>query len=140
MCGRYRTKDPKRILDWLEVEDSIGFRPRFNVAPTQRVPVVTAERKLQEMSWGIIPKWADVKSRALINARCESVREKRSFKHTFIERRCLGAGRWILRMDEGGKAPPLVHFEWRRSVACELRKAKTSTLQLENWRSLPEPL
>jgi putative SOS response-associated peptidase YedK len=44
---------------------------------------------LEEMVWGIKPSWAGEKSTILINARSESVREKRSFKNSFKQRRCL---------------------------------------------------
>ena len=59
------------------------------------------------MSWGIIPKWADVKSRALINARCESVREKRSFKQSFVEQRCLVPADGFYEWTKVGKRPHL---------------------------------
>jgi len=76
MCGRYRLKDPKKAFDWLEVVPSFEFHPRFNIAPSQRVPVVTGAGRVEEMIWGIVPAWATT-SKALINARSESVREKR---------------------------------------------------------------
>src|SRR4051812_15815291 len=107
MCGRYRIKGSKRVFDWLEIEDSFGFKPRYNISPTQRVPVVTAMGQLQEMSWGIVPKWADVKSRALINARCETVREKRSFKSSFTARRCLVPADGFYEWTKVGKRPHL---------------------------------
>jgi len=89
MCGRYRLKDPKAAFDWLEVAPAFNFLPRFNIAPSQRVAVVTAPHRIEEMSWGIVPRWAGETSKALINARSESVREKRSFKAAFAQRRCL---------------------------------------------------
>jgi len=100
MCGRYRLKDPERAFAWLEVVPMAQFFPRFNIAPTQRVPVVTATGHIDPMTWGIVPAWADEKSRPLINARCETVREKRSFKAAFAQRRCL--------------LPADGFYEWRR--------------------------
>ncbi len=86
--ARYRLKDPQAAFDWLDVVPSFDFKPRFNIAPTQRVPVVTGAGRVEEMIWGIVPAWAkDAKD--LINARSESVREKRSFKSCFQQRRCL---------------------------------------------------
>jgi len=87
MCGRYRLKDPKAAFHWLEIQ-AFEFHPRFNIAPSQRVPVVTGADRVEEMIWGIVPAWATT-SKALINARSESVREERSFKSSFRQRRCL---------------------------------------------------
>jgi len=88
MCGRFRLKDPRKAFDWLEIEPSFEFKPRYNIAPTQPVPVVTAAGRIQDMPWGIIPTWTRER-RPLINARAETVREKTSFKESFTRRRCL---------------------------------------------------
>ncbi len=58
---------------------------RYNIAPTQPVPVVLAERgarKFMLMRWGFLPAWTkDPKKFGLvINARAESVIEKPSFR------------------------------------------------------------
>src|SRR5205823_4812618 len=89
MCGRYRLKDPKAALDFFEVKPAFEIRPRYNIAPTQKIPVVTGAGEIEEMVWGLVPQWAKETSKALINARSESVREKRSFKSLFTKRRCL---------------------------------------------------
>jgi putative SOS response-associated peptidase YedK len=107
MCGRYRLKDPKRAFDWLEVAPSFDFRPRFNIAPTQKVPVVTGAHQVEEMHWGIVPAWAAGTSKAIINARCETVREKRSFKPSFTLRRCLVPADGFYEWTKIGKRP---HF------------------------------
>ena len=107
MCGRYRLKDPKAAFDWLEVVPGFEARPRFNIAPTQRVPVVTGAGRVGEMQWGIVPVWAKETSKALINARSESVREKRSFKSSFSQRRCLVPADGFYEWTKMGKLP---HF------------------------------
>jgi putative SOS response-associated peptidase YedK len=107
MCGRYRLKDPKAAFDWLEVAPSFDFLPRFNIAPSQRVPVVTHKGEVQEMIWGIVPRWAKETSKALINARSETVREKRSFKAAFAQRRCLAPADGFYEWSRIGKRP---HF------------------------------
>lgn len=71
-----------------------NFPPRYNIAPTQPVPVVDqheGERRFMLMRWGFIPGWVkDVKSFPLvINIRGESVRDKPSFRAAFLRRRCL---------------------------------------------------
>jgi len=107
MCGRYRLKNPEAAFAWLEVAPSFGFRPRFNIAPSQKVAVVTGKGEVGEMSWGIIPAWAGETSKALINARCETVREKRSFKSSFQQRRCLAPADGFYEWTKIGKRP---HF------------------------------
>jgi putative SOS response-associated peptidase YedK len=67
---------------------------RFNVAPTQDIPVVRhtdAGRELKLMRWGFIPSWSkDAKSGPLlINARAETAAEKPAFRSAFKSSRCL---------------------------------------------------
>ena len=89
MCGRYRLKEPKAAFAALEVVSTADFLPRFNIAPTQSVAVIPAAGRVEPMTWGIVPVWATEKSKPLINARSETIREKRSFKSAFAHRRCL---------------------------------------------------
>jgi len=67
---------------------------RFNVAPTQDIPIVRqtdAGRELAIVRWGLIPSWSkDPKSGPLlINARSETAAEKPAFRSAFKSRRCL---------------------------------------------------
>lgn len=67
---------------------------RFNVAPTQDIPIVRqteAGRELAIVRWGLIPAWSkDAKSGPLlINARSETAAEKPAFRSAFKSRRCL---------------------------------------------------
>ncbi len=70
--------------------------PRYNIAPTQSVTAVVQEssrtpRQLELFRWGLVPPWADdvsIGSR-MINARCETLAEKPSFRKSFVHRRCL---------------------------------------------------
>jgi putative SOS response-associated peptidase YedK len=95
MCGRFIL-----TLEAPELEKELGikeippdWRPRYNIAPTQPVAVVTdpEARQIEFMRWGLIPSWAKDPSigSKLINARAETVREKPSFRKAFQERRCL---------------------------------------------------
>ena len=95
MCGRFTiTLDPAD----LQQEFNLGkipteWKPRYNVAPTQDVPVVSdgQTRDVQMMHWGLIPFWAKEKSigARMINARSETLREKPAFRQAFMQRRCL---------------------------------------------------
>lgn len=95
MCGRFTlTKDTTEItqrwqIDRIEVE----VKPRYNIAPTQNVLIVTddGERELVQMRWGLIPSWAEDPNvgNHMINARAETVAEKPSFRDSLKKRRCL---------------------------------------------------
>jgi putative SOS response-associated peptidase YedK len=70
--------------------------PRFNVAPTQDVPVVrlkpeTNQRELVMLKWGLIPSWAKEAAigNRMINARADTLTQKPAFQSAFRERRCL---------------------------------------------------
>jgi putative SOS response-associated peptidase YedK len=66
---------------------------RYNVAPSQPVPVVRVadgKRELAELRWGLIPAWAaNPKPGGFVNARVETVAEKPAFRQSFRRRRCL---------------------------------------------------
>lgn len=95
MCGRYSlTQEP----DFDELCDVAiewkGFKARYNIAPTQRVPIVRLEEghlAAIEARWGLVPSWADDPSigNRMINARGETVAEKPSFRSAFKSRRCV---------------------------------------------------
>lgn len=83
-----------------EIQKLFGFpempnlKPRWNVAPTQDIPVVRREedgRHLVMMRWGLVPFWAEDPSigARMINARAESVAEKPAFREAFRKRRAL---------------------------------------------------
>jgi putative SOS response-associated peptidase YedK len=70
------------------------YPQRFNVAPTQGMPVVIApagQPQAITMRWGIVPFYArkDPKPQQLINARSETVTEKVTFRQSVQKRRCL---------------------------------------------------
>ena len=137
MCGRYTLFTPARELanrfgatfvdgDPAGGEDA-GFDPSYNCAPGQSLPVITDDRSdvATRMEWGLTPSWADERF-DLINARAESVREKRSFADAFERRRCLvpadGFYEWVARDDgdtrgRGGKRPYRVAFNDDRPFA-----------------------
>lgn len=96
MCGRYAYFGPLDILKKrfaIEAVDEAP-RPNYNVAPTQRVPVVLREQErieLRHLRWGLIPFWARdarIGSR-MINARAETLIEKPAFRNAFKRHRCL---------------------------------------------------
>jgi putative SOS response-associated peptidase YedK len=67
--------------------------PRYNIAPTQNVAVVTenSPRALEMMRWGLVPSWAkDVSiGSKMLNARAETLAEKPSFRSALMRKRCI---------------------------------------------------
>jgi putative SOS response-associated peptidase YedK len=64
MCGRFTVKATWAelvALYWLTMDaPPHNLRPRYNVCPTDRVDVVTADdgkRELVTMRWGLVPWW-----------------------------------------------------------------------------------
>jgi putative SOS response-associated peptidase YedK len=110
---------------------------RYNVAPTQDVPVVRVSgdsegpeadggRHLVQLRWGLVPFWADDASigAKMINARAESAADKPAFRAAFRRRRCLvvadGFYEWKAPPKDGSaakgqrKQPYRIEFEDRR--------------------------
>ena len=71
-----------------------NFPPRYNIAPTQPIPVVRlVDGKLSFalMRWGLLPSWVEEPKTfpLLINARGESALDKPAFRNAMRRRRCL---------------------------------------------------
>jgi putative SOS response-associated peptidase YedK len=113
MCGRYAiTTVPEALRALFGYLDRPNFPPRYNVAPTQPVPIVRmfeGKREFALVRWGLIPSWVkDPRAFSLlINARGESALEKPAFRNAMKRRRCLfpadGFYEW---KREGEKKPP----------------------------------
>lgn len=97
MCGRYTVSSPGDVVaEVFSLDAPSELAARYNVAPTQRVPVVRvpatgAPRELAMVRWGLVPAWAkdpEIGNR-LINARAETVAEKPAFRGPFKRQRCL---------------------------------------------------
>jgi putative SOS response-associated peptidase YedK len=97
MCGRYTiTISEDELIARYMIEEPTNryHQSRFNVAPTQRVPVILNDEgvlKLDAFRWGLVPFWAkDLKiGYTMINARADTVTTKPAFKNAFKQRRCL---------------------------------------------------
>jgi putative SOS response-associated peptidase YedK len=99
MCGRYATTRSSADLSKLfEAYDETegAARPDYNVAPTDRVPIVRfstgrAARVLTVARWGLVPPWAAGPrvGAKMINARSETVATSRAYAQAFERRRCL---------------------------------------------------
>jgi putative SOS response-associated peptidase YedK len=96
MCGRYTLRaSPQQLGLHFGLDSVPELRPRYNIAPTQIVPVVRAGaggvRELVELRWGLIPGWSKTPPTGapLINARSETAASKPTFRAAFRQRRCL---------------------------------------------------
>ncbi len=113
MCGRYVIiSSPAVIRAMFGYPEQPNFPARYNVAPTQPIPIVRlheGKRQFVLMRWGLIPSWVkDPKGFSLlINARSESVIDKPAFRNAMRRRRCLipadGFYEW---KDLGGRKQP----------------------------------
>jgi putative SOS response-associated peptidase YedK len=98
MCGRYRLSRRKQIVEahFSSASGEEDWNPRYNIAPTQLVPVICQNpkqpiRELSLLRWGLIPSWMKDSSGAAttINARSETAGTKPAFRDALKSRRCL---------------------------------------------------
>jgi putative SOS response-associated peptidase YedK len=110
MCGRYAiTTAPEAIRALFGYPEQPNFPARYNVAPTQPVPIVRlaeGQRSFTLVRWGLIPAWVkDPRSFSLlINARGESVLDKPAFRNAMRRRRCLFPADGFYEWRQEGKA------------------------------------
>jgi putative SOS response-associated peptidase YedK len=113
MCGRIANTLPHdamaRLFSATPVND-LPPVPEYNLCPTQRLAVVTADphRRYRPMRWGFLPNWYKSPSDGplLINARAETVAEKPAFREAARQRRCL--------------VPVSGFYEWHRTKEARL--------------------
>ena len=101
MCGRYtQTHTHQEIMERFDLDALfMDLDPRYNISPTQTVPIILERdtdddktvRVLDASSWGLIPGFVKDPRllKPMINARAETLMEKRMFKGAFLSRRCL---------------------------------------------------
>jgi putative SOS response-associated peptidase YedK len=95
MCGRFnQTASGEEIAEAFDLDEVPSLAPRYNIAPTQPVPVVglqpgTGRRGLATLKWGLVPQGSLGGERGFINARAETAWERLSFRESFAKRRCL---------------------------------------------------
>lgn len=127
MCGRFTLRVPAGVLtEEFRLAAEPLFTPRYNIAPTQDVPVVRADaaaslRRCDLLRWGLVPSWADdvAIGNRMINARSETVAVKPSYRSAFSKRRCLvpADGYYEWRAAGTGKQPYFFHLEDHRPFA-----------------------
>ena len=126
MCGRYSLGNPdEELLETLFGLPNVpDLPPRFNIAPTDTVPVVRTvrdtvdQRELAFMRWGLIPFWSKALPKVRwINARVETAATRSPYKQCFEKRRCLvpADGFYEWRKVGKQKVPFHIRFADRRT-------------------------
>jgi putative SOS response-associated peptidase YedK len=116
MCGRFDNliaRDAYRGLFKAQRLPNSNFPLRYNVAPTDQIPIVRidprdGEREVVMARWGLIPFWMKEKPKVPhINARAETVHKLPLFREAFAKRRCLipATGFYEWQKREDGKQP-----------------------------------
>ena len=124
MCGRYELHThPAVVALAMGLQYPPAIEARYNIAPTQQVPIVRledGERELSQIRWGLVPFWAkDISiGSKMINARAETITEKPGFRDAYKSARCLipasGFYEWA-KMTDGTKQP--VHIGMKDDAA-----------------------
>jgi putative SOS response-associated peptidase YedK len=123
VCGRYKLSRRKQIIE--EYFDTApwddDWSPRYNIAPTQPVPVIRQHpkeliRQLSLMKWGLVrlaPSWAkDMSGTArMINARSETAHALPAFREAMKSRRCLIPADGFYEWKRDGKTKQPFCFE-----------------------------
>ncbi len=113
MCGRFTlASDIDTFLRdmGLELPNALAHPRRYNIAPSQPVLGIVADPtpRVEVMEWGFLPVWAKPDTKQVINARIESIAEKKPYyRGAFRSARCaiLADGFYEWRKAAGGKRP-----------------------------------
>jgi putative SOS response-associated peptidase YedK len=111
MCGRYVVtnavdKTRKIVKSAIAVNDG----DNFNASSQQKLPVIksyTNGKTIESLQWGLTHSWdKEKKIKPLINARLETLKEKKTFKN-LINNRCLvvADGYYEWKREKIGKQP-----------------------------------
>jgi putative SOS response-associated peptidase YedK len=125
MCGRFTATFSFRDIKvrW-NLQGDLAFEPRYNIAPSQSVPVIIKGKRGNEaklMKWGLVPSWAPDPSigNRMINARAETLLEKASFRNLVSQRGCLipADGFYEWRREDNRKMPMWIYLKSRKPFA-----------------------
>ena len=108
LCGRYALTVSKEKLEvrYHVKESGYAMEEQDEIFPATENSVLLPNQKIYRVKWGFTPRFA---KRPLINARSESVLEKKTFKEPFEKRRCI--------------VPATYFFEWQKMEG-QQKKAK----------------
>lgn len=107
MCGRYTLVlvGPELIERFKVEPPAFVLRPKYNIAPTQQLPIITTAKPqaLTEAVWGYKPTWMTKRKTGVINARAETIASKPFFKNSLNRRRCLVPADGFFEWDHRGR-------------------------------------
>jgi putative SOS response-associated peptidase YedK len=117
MSGRYTiTSAPEALRALFRYREQPRFPARYNIAPTQPVPIVRlveGRREFALVRWGFLPSWVRNPNgfSLVVNARGESVCDKPAFRAAMRRRRCLvpADGFYEWQAVGGRKQPFYIH-------------------------------
>ncbi len=94
MIDRYSiTASAEKLKERFSVDVPEFYKPRFNAAPTQLLPVITsaAPQGISTFYWGTSPEWSKNKtlSEKIINVHAETIHEKASLRKSLMKTRCI---------------------------------------------------
>jgi putative SOS response-associated peptidase YedK len=118
MCGRYTlNKSPAELKEHFDTANELTLKPRFNIAPTQTVPVVRLDEEGNRVfvfaRWGLIPSWAKDPDQLQhpINAKAETAAINPMFRHAYRKSRVLvPADAFYEWASKNGKQPYLIEL------------------------------
>jgi putative SOS response-associated peptidase YedK len=118
MCGRYRLSRRKQIVEeYFDVQSDDDWAPRYNIAPTQPIPVILQNpkqprREMSLMRWGLIPSWTKgISGPPMINARAETAATMPAFRDPMKLRRCIVPADGFYEWQKKGNAKQPFCFE-----------------------------
>src|SRR5450755_16898 len=132
MCGRYDNLIARAAYPTLYRAMRLpasNFPPRYNIAPTDQVPIVRVDpsdgaRKLVMARWGLIPFWMKEKPKVPhINARAETVHKLPLFREAVRQAPCADPGDGLLRVADRPR---------RRQATVALRPRRRGAVRV--WR------
>lgn len=89
MCGQYSyLASQQELLARYQLEETESFElEEADVFyPQGKHPVLLPNQKIYNVQWGLVPSFA---KRPLINARVETVLDKKTFREPFLKKRCI---------------------------------------------------
>ena len=120
MCGRFSLGATIRVGQLFDLPDWPETPPRYNIAPSQRVPAViqnreTGGREFRSFRWGLVPYWAEdpAVGYRTINARSNTAATKPAFRRSFRERRCLIVADGFYEWKKEGRHKQPFHIRMR---------------------------
>ncbi len=125
MCGRFSFA----FDNWFDViesfqlsDDSIPLQARYNAAPSQMIPSIIGDgvkRRIGLLRWGLIPHFSTEEKTGykMINARSETLANKRSYKQLVTRKRCIiPVSSFFEWKQEDSKKQPMLIFLKNRSL------------------------